>query len=76
MGHNNDAETFRMVTPIGGKDISILTGLVPFGCRHPIVTSFSSAQLQRKPENNITEEQNKPKDQTISSFRRARYSSD
>jgi hypothetical protein len=50
IGHNNDAETFRMMTPIGvGRVLAFPRDCYLFGdsiypFRHPIVTSFSSAQ--------------------------------
>jgi hypothetical protein len=71
MGHNNDVETFRVMTPIGvGRVIACyLLGDSIYPSIHPIVTHFSSAQLRRQPENiKKTLEENKQKDQTISSF--------
>jgi hypothetical protein len=57
MGHNNDAETFRMMTPIGvGRVLALLRDCYLldasiYPSRHLIVTPFSSAQLRRQPEN-------------------------
>jgi hypothetical protein len=61
MGHSDDADTFLKNDDADrvGEGISIPMGLVLlyllvdriYPSRHPIVTSFSSAQLRHKPEN-------------------------
>jgi hypothetical protein len=57
MGHSNDAESFRMMTPIGvGRVLAFLRDCYFLGNsiylnRYPIVTTFSSAQFRRQPEN-------------------------
>jgi hypothetical protein len=53
--HNNDANTFDMMTPIGdGRTLDFPRNCVLLGdcinpSRHPVVTPFTSAQLRRLP---------------------------
>ena len=66
-GHNNDANTFDMMTPIGdGRTLDfprncVLLGDCIYPSRHPVVTPFTSAQLRRLPrhERNIRRKINK-----------------
>ena len=65
--HNNDANTFDMMTPIGdGRTLDFPRNCVLLGdcinpSRHPVVTPFTSAQLRRLPrhERNIRRKINK-----------------
>jgi hypothetical protein len=64
MGHNNNAETFRMMTPIVVERYKQLPlGYSIYPSRHPIVTPFTTPTRKYQ---KILEE-NKQKDQTISS---------
>lgn len=66
-GHNNDANTFNMMTPIGdGRTLDfprncILLGDCIYPSQHPVVTPFTSAQLHRLPrhERNVRRKINK-----------------
>jgi len=56
-GHNNDAQTFNMMTAMGNglvldipRECYILGDCI-YASRHPVITPFTQAQLRRQPRN-------------------------
>jgi hypothetical protein len=55
LGHNNDAQTFRMMTNIGDGEIldltrnCVLIGDCIYPSRHPLVTPYTSEQILQQP---------------------------